>query len=773
MKLMLPHSLSRLCLQVFPWILSDYTSDTIDLNDPSVFRDLSKPMGALNREAEFRARYDGLSENPDASDVFTAKPFHYGTHYSSAAIVLYYLMRVEPFSTHLLHLQGGKFDHADRLFASVCGAWNSAAGAESAQNGTQDVKELIPEFFYLPAFLSNANEVEFGRDQSGTKVHDVALPPWAHGSATEFVRVNREALESSFVSARLHHWIDLIFGCKQQGAAAVDACNVFYHLTYEGAVDLDTVADDAMRQAIVDQINEFGQTPSQLFKTPHPAKARIASHAPTSGGSLHTPSALSAGSSSLGSGAGDVSDHALSAPSSSSSSVAGPSLLTSRSALASSLIGAMESSELVNRMHTMLSTTAALASGGATVDSPRLLDDAALLQPQVKREVALNPVLASHRGRQFAASGSSRQLSSVVSSIRHVALSAGSVAREVRVATVGDRCLLIPPRNIEFLAWGFQDRSIKVLTVGASEVGTGSDSKLLASFEVLADVGVACITSDGRTVVTGGGRAPVLRMWEFSAKKSANGGTAGGASRRRATTMGLHAGSHSSARSLTLLATIATPAHHRAITAVAACRAYSIAVSGCVGGVVVLWDLNRMRFMFTLSPFTDAQQRRPAAEGVGSIAAVCINEVSGDIVVAAGARFGVYDVNGVLLARLCYDALRLDPAAVPRTQITALALSRSPAAEWSKEKAVVTGHADGALCVWSYAQAGVGDDDWGVDLKSRHATASARSDVSPLVSRSAITAVFLTDDERTLYTGTADGVLSAWTLKLVPLTSSS
>jgi hypothetical protein len=43
------------------------------------------------------------------------------------------------------------------------------------------------------------------------------------------------------VSANLHHWIDLIFGHKQRGPAAVDADNVFYHLTYEGAVDIAKV----------------------------------------------------------------------------------------------------------------------------------------------------------------------------------------------------------------------------------------------------------------------------------------------------------------------------------------------------------------------------------------------------------------------------------------------------------------------------------------------------------------------------------------------------
>lgn len=35
---------------VFPWVLSDYTSSSIDLSSPSVYRDLSKPMGYLNEE---------------------------------------------------------------------------------------------------------------------------------------------------------------------------------------------------------------------------------------------------------------------------------------------------------------------------------------------------------------------------------------------------------------------------------------------------------------------------------------------------------------------------------------------------------------------------------------------------------------------------------------------------------------------------------------------------------------------------------------------------
>jgi len=33
---------------VFPWILTDYESKELDLKNPAVYRDLSKPIGALN-----------------------------------------------------------------------------------------------------------------------------------------------------------------------------------------------------------------------------------------------------------------------------------------------------------------------------------------------------------------------------------------------------------------------------------------------------------------------------------------------------------------------------------------------------------------------------------------------------------------------------------------------------------------------------------------------------------------------------------------------------
>jgi hypothetical protein len=33
---------------VFPWVIRDYSSQKLDLTDPSTFRDLTRPVGALN-----------------------------------------------------------------------------------------------------------------------------------------------------------------------------------------------------------------------------------------------------------------------------------------------------------------------------------------------------------------------------------------------------------------------------------------------------------------------------------------------------------------------------------------------------------------------------------------------------------------------------------------------------------------------------------------------------------------------------------------------------
>ncbi|CAG9133050.1 unnamed protein product [Plutella xylostella] len=205
----------------------------------------------------FEERYSGWEHE-------STPPFHYGTHYSTAAFVLNWLVRIEPMTTMFLALQGGKFDHPNRLFSSIAMSW------KNCQRDTSDVKELIPELFFLPEMLVNNSGYRLGLPDSPSG--DVTLPPWA-SSAEEFIRINRMALESEFVSCQLHQWIDLIFGYKQRGPEAVRATNVFYYLTYEGGVRLDQITEPVTRAAVEDQIRSFGQTPAQLLSEPHPPRA--------------------------------------------------------------------------------------------------------------------------------------------------------------------------------------------------------------------------------------------------------------------------------------------------------------------------------------------------------------------------------------------------------------------------------------------------------------------------------------------------------------------
>lgn len=115
----------------------------------------------------------------------------------------------------------------------------------------------------------NSLKINFGKRSDGTPVNNVILPPWAENSPEKFITTLREALESEYVSKNLHHWIDLIFGYKQRGEEAQKANNIFFHLCYEGAIDLDNINDFAKRHAYEVQISEFGQIPKQLFKKPH------------------------------------------------------------------------------------------------------------------------------------------------------------------------------------------------------------------------------------------------------------------------------------------------------------------------------------------------------------------------------------------------------------------------------------------------------------------------------------------------------------------------
>lgn len=102
---------------VFPWVLRDYHSQKLDLKDPKVYRDFQWPIGAQNptQRGLLIEKYKSFASLQDDEIL----PYHFGSHYSTSAMVIWYLIRMEPFTSYHVWLQDGKFDFPDRLFHSL------------------------------------------------------------------------------------------------------------------------------------------------------------------------------------------------------------------------------------------------------------------------------------------------------------------------------------------------------------------------------------------------------------------------------------------------------------------------------------------------------------------------------------------------------------------------------------------------------------------------------------------------------------------------------
>lgn len=103
-------------------------------------------------------------------------------------------------------------------------------------------EECIPEFYCDPDIFKSTHE----------DMNDLGLPEWC-SSREEFIRTHRDLLESDQVSYQLHNWIDLVFGFKLSGEAAIQSKNVFL--------------------SMIDKNEEYRSSGIvKLFTVPHPRK---------------------------------------------------------------------------------------------------------------------------------------------------------------------------------------------------------------------------------------------------------------------------------------------------------------------------------------------------------------------------------------------------------------------------------------------------------------------------------------------------------------------
>ena len=234
-------------------------------------RDLSKAI-CLNKEDEYEEFINRYKNN------YETLGYHFNNHYASMAYVLFYLIRLIPFTFSQIKFQSGHFDAASRMFTSL-------ENLLYIYNESDENRELCPEFFYSYESFLNLNYNNFGF-LNHKQIHHFNNNQ--NCSIVEFIIDLRKILEKQEISP----WINNIFGCNQLNND-INSLNKFPNYSYEqynnfskekeeiyaqiGEEELDPEEKKAINKKINDlrrkiQILTLGLTPSQLFKYPHPIK---------------------------------------------------------------------------------------------------------------------------------------------------------------------------------------------------------------------------------------------------------------------------------------------------------------------------------------------------------------------------------------------------------------------------------------------------------------------------------------------------------------------
>ena len=205
---------------IFPWIITDYTSESIDLSKPDIYRDLRKLIGVTSDER--------LSELSKA---------HNGYYFDKSLLPGDFVLDLLQ-NSKINDLSNHKIDSPQQLL-EYCETNNF---------------EIIPEFYCYPELFFKKETVSQSKKENENNFY-IKPPKWSSESAQIFVYKNRCALESFFVSATLHFWIDNVFGIKTQ--------NSFYN-----PIIINPTYDFTKEQFL-----KYGTLPRNVFLSTHKGRS--------------------------------------------------------------------------------------------------------------------------------------------------------------------------------------------------------------------------------------------------------------------------------------------------------------------------------------------------------------------------------------------------------------------------------------------------------------------------------------------------------------------
>ena len=240
---------------VFPWL--KIYGDKI--------RDLKYTISAQTEEKRemLKEKYSLSSEH---------FPFHYTTHYSNASFLIYYLMRINPFTDNQITLQDNKFDSPGRQF-------NSIDEIQKILYTTSQPREIIPEFFITTEFYYNYNCNFFGIRNKKEFLNNLKNKD-GYDTPLDYILSNAVRFETKECKSDINFFIDNVFGASQMGGK--EKCNTYDKYSYQEMVDLKQkiihykekkLSLDEIKMKIEMKSNKilsFGQTPYKLFEDKHP-----------------------------------------------------------------------------------------------------------------------------------------------------------------------------------------------------------------------------------------------------------------------------------------------------------------------------------------------------------------------------------------------------------------------------------------------------------------------------------------------------------------------
>ena len=253
---------------VFP-TLYDIINEKREMDEHIGFQNITPE--SIERKNLFLTSYITYSEE----NKFDEEICLFNIHYSNPSFLFNYLLRVFPYSFLAIEFQGKNFDDPNRLFYSV------ESELINTLEDKSDLREMIPELFYMIELFYNKNNIFFEKPSDGKIIDNVEIRKNENicgddsdsvsetkrmENFSKFLCTMRTSLEKN---KRIHRWIDLIFGIKQKSYNLSEQESYQY---YEKCSEIIFKNDPKILEdkLIMEKVN-LGLLPYQLFSQKFPS----------------------------------------------------------------------------------------------------------------------------------------------------------------------------------------------------------------------------------------------------------------------------------------------------------------------------------------------------------------------------------------------------------------------------------------------------------------------------------------------------------------------